>query len=84
VDAIAEANELLRAKGYAERDLAVFPVPVGQNKALLKGARIVSPLSDGAETVLRLVRDVIPPADELGKATTLRPADLRAKLQPPV
>jgi hypothetical protein len=77
VDAIAEANELLRAKGYARRDLGVFPAPKG--KALLKGARIISPLSDEADTVLRLVRDVIPPATELGKKT-LRPADLRTQL----
>jgi hypothetical protein len=77
VDAIAEANEHLRAKGYAERDLGVFPAPKG--KALLKGGRIVSPMSDEAATVLRLVRDVIPPAGELGKKT-LRPAELRALL----
>jgi hypothetical protein len=79
MDAIAEANELLRAKGYAERELAVFPVPVGQSRALLKGSRIVSPFSDAAETVLRTVREVVPDAAELGKGV-LRPADLRARL----
>jgi hypothetical protein len=79
VDAIAEANELLRGKGYDERDLAVFPVPVGQGRALLKGARIVSPLSDDAETVLRVARELVPPAAELGRHV-LRPAELRARL----
>jgi hypothetical protein len=79
VDAIAEANELLRAKGYSERELAVFPVPVGQSRAILKGARIVSPLSDDAAVVLRAVREVVPDAAALGKST-LRPADLRSRL----
>jgi hypothetical protein len=74
VDPIAEANELLRAKGYSERDLGVFPAPKG--KALLKGARIVSPLSDEAGAVLRIVRDAVPTVAELGKKT-LRPAELR-------
>jgi hypothetical protein len=79
VDAIAEANELLHGKGYAERDLAVFPVPVGQSRAILKGAKIVSPLSDEAEVVLRAVRELVPDAADLGRST-LRPADLRARL----
>jgi hypothetical protein len=74
VDAITEANELLRAKGYAERDLGVHPAPRG--KALLKGTRIVSPLSDEADAVLRIVRDTVPTVAELGKKT-LRPAELR-------
>ena len=74
MDAIAEANELLREKGYSERDLGVFPAFHG--KALLKGARIVSPLSDDAGAVLRIVRDAVPPVADLGKKT-LRPADLR-------
>jgi hypothetical protein len=73
-DAIADANELLRAKGYTERDLGVFPALHG--KALLKGSRIVSPLSDEAETVLRIIRDAVPTTEELGKKT-LRPAELR-------
>ena len=79
MDAIAEANELLQQKGYAERDLAVFPVPVGVSRAILKGAKIVSPLSDDAEVVLRAVREAVPDAAELGKRT-LRPADVRARL----
>lgn len=76
-DAIGEANELLRAKGYAERDLAVYPGLHG--KALLKGNRILSPLSDEADVVLRVVRELVPSDDELGSGT-LRPAQLRAQL----
>ncbi len=76
-DPIADANTLLQEKGYAERDLAVHPGPRG--KALLKGNRILSPFSDDAELVLRVVRELVPPEAELG-ARILRPADLRAKL----
>ena len=79
MDAIETANGLLREKGYTERDLAVHPAPRG--KALLKGNRILSPLSDDAEVVLRIVRDAVPAGDELG-ARVLRPADLRAHLTP--
>ena len=78
-DAIETANGLLREKGYTERDLAVHPAPRG--KALLKGNRILSPLSDDAAVVLRVVRELVPSSDELG-AKTLRPADLRAQLGP--
>jgi len=76
-DAIATANALLRDKGYAERDLAVHPGLRG--KALLKGNKILSPLSDDAELVLRVVRELVPADAELGNRM-LRPADLRAKL----
>jgi hypothetical protein len=76
-DAIAAANALLRDKGYSERDLAVHPGLRG--KALLKGNKIVSPFSDDAELVLRVVRDLVPPEQELGHRL-LRPADLRARL----
>lgn len=76
-DAIAEANELLRAKGYTERDLAVFPGLHG--RALLKGNRILSPLSDDAGVVLRVVRELVPGGEELGGGM-LRPAQLRAQL----
>ena len=76
-DAIEQANSLLRERGYAERDLAVHTGPRG--KALLKGNKILSPLSDDAEVVLRVVRDLIPPDADLG-AKILRPAELRAKL----
>jgi hypothetical protein len=77
VDAIEQANALLQEKGYAERDLAVHPGPFG--KALLKGNKILSPLSDEAEVVLRVVQELIPPAAELG-SKVLRPAELRAAL----
>jgi hypothetical protein len=76
-DAIDSANELLRAKGYAERDLAVHAGPRG--KALLKGNKIISPLSDEADVVLRVVRELVPSEAELG-GKSLRPADLRARL----
>jgi hypothetical protein len=77
MDAIAAANELLRERGYAERDLAVHPGPRG--KALLKGNKLLSPLSDEPDVVLRVVRDLVPASAELGTAT-LRPAELRASL----
>jgi hypothetical protein len=76
-DAIAAANALLRDKGYSERDLAVHPGLRG--KALLKGNRIVSPFSDDAELVLRVVRDLVPAEHELGHRL-LRPADIRSRL----
>ena len=76
-DPIAAANALLRERGYAERDLGVFPAPKG--KALLKGNKLLSPLSDEADVVLRVVRDLVPASAELGTGT-LRPADLRARL----
>jgi hypothetical protein len=74
---IDEANSLLRERGYAERDLAVHTGPRG--KALLKGNKILSPLSDDAEVVLRVVRELVPTDAELG-GKILRPAELRAKL----
>ncbi|HZC74809.1 MAG TPA: hypothetical protein VE220_02450 [Gaiellaceae bacterium] len=76
-DAVEEANALLKEKGYAERDLAVHVGPRG--KALLKGNKILSPLSDEADLVLRVVRELVPSGDELG-AKILRPAELREKL----
>jgi hypothetical protein len=76
-DPVSTANELLREKGYVERDLAVHAGPRG--KALLKGNRIISPFSDDAALVLRVVRELVPPGDDLG-AKLLRPAELRAKL----
>jgi hypothetical protein len=76
-DAVSTANELLRDKGYVERDLAVHAGPRG--KALLKGNKIISPFSDDAELVLRVVRDLVPSDAELGNRL-LRPADLRASL----
>ena len=77
VDAVEQANAVLRERGYAERDLAVHTGPRG--KALLKGNKILSPLSDEAEVVLGVVRELVPAGAELG-AKILRPAELRAKL----
>ena len=74
---VEQANAALREKGYAERDLAVHPGPRG--KALLKGNKILSPFSDEAELVLRVVRELVPGDEELG-AKIIRPADLRARL----
>ena len=79
MDAIEQANAALQEKGYAERDLAVHAGPFG--KALLKGNKILSPLSDEAALVLRVVRDLVPGEAELGHRV-LRPADLRAELSP--
>jgi hypothetical protein len=76
-DPVATANTVLREKGYAERDLAVHPGPRG--KALLKGNKIISPFSDDAPLVLRVVQDLVPSDAELG-TKLLRPAELRAKL----
>jgi hypothetical protein len=76
-DPVAEANAVLREKGYADRDLAVHPGPRG--KALLKGNKIISPFSDDAALVLRVVQELVPPDGELGHRL-LRPADLRASL----
>ena len=77
LDPVATANDLLREKGYAERDLAVHPGPRG--KALLKGNKIISPFSDEATLVLRVVQDLVPRDADLGQRL-LRPADLRASL----
>ncbi len=77
MDSIADANAALRTKGYDERDLAVFSTPFA-GKAQLKGNRIVSPFSDSAETVLHVVRELVPPRAEL--KGSIRPADLRTKL----
>jgi len=76
-DPIDAANAALREKGYAERDLAVHPGPRG--KALLKGNKIISPFSDEAPLVLRVVQELVPPDAELGN-TLLRPGELRAAL----
>ena len=76
-DPIAAANELLREKGYAERDLAVHAGPRG--KALLKGNKILSPFSDEAPLVLRVVQELVPSDAELG-TKLLRAAELRSRL----
>ena len=76
-DPIAAANRLLQERGYAVRDLAVHPAPRG--KALLKGNKIISPFSDEAPLVLRVVQELVPADAELG-AKLLRPAELRSRL----
>ena len=76
-DPIKTANELLRDKGYAERDLAVHQGP--RDRALLKGNKILSPFADDAPLVLRVVQELVPTDAELGNRM-LRPADLRAAL----
>lgn len=75
--AIDAANRLLRERGYAERDLAVHAGPRG--RALLKGNKLLSPLSDEPDVVLRVVQELVPPDGELG-GRMLRAADLRAAL----
>ncbi len=77
MDAIEAANAELRARGYTERDLAVHSAPRG--RALLKGNKLLSPLSDDPDVVLRVVRELVPPHAELGSAM-LRPSELRANL----
>ena len=77
MDAIEAANAELRARGYAERDLAVHVAPRG--RALLKGNKLLSPLSDDPDVVLRVVRELVPTHDELGSGM-LRPSELRANL----
>jgi hypothetical protein len=77
VDDIDRANELLQAKGYVERDLAVHRGPRG--RALLKGNKILSPFSDEPALLLRVVDELVPSDAELG-AKVLRPAELRAGL----
>lgn len=81
MSAIDDANELLRAKGYEARALAAHATPMGTDRAILKGTKLLSPLADDAETVLRVVRELVPPAADLG-THLLRPAELRARLIP--
>jgi hypothetical protein len=75
---IDEANELLRAKGYSQAHLSAVAAPL-PGRVLLKGTKILSPFSDSPETVLRVVRDFVPTADELGRRM-LTPHEFRARL----
>jgi hypothetical protein len=79
MEAVDQANAILRAKGYKEGHLAVFTTPI-PTKALLKGPRILSPFADSPEIVLRAVRDCVPAADDLG-TRQLTPHELRACLE---
>jgi hypothetical protein len=76
---VEQANEILRGKGYKEAHLAVYSTPMA-SKHLIKGTKIGSPFADSPETVLRAVRDCVPPADELGRHT-ITPTELRACLE---
>jgi hypothetical protein len=75
---IDEANEILREKGYSAAHLQAIAAPL-PGKVLLKGTKILSPFSDTPETVLRVVRDAVPTAEDLGRRT-LTPHELRAFL----
>jgi hypothetical protein len=75
-DPVAEANALLAEKGYKEPHLAVH-VTAMPGRVLLKGSKIVSPFSDSPDTVLEVVRDLVPSVDELG-ARQLTPTELRS------
>ena len=77
-DAVAEANTLLLDRGYREPQLAVHVSPM-PGRVLLKGSKIVSPFADSPDVVLRVVRDRVPAAEELGERT-LTPNELRALL----
>jgi hypothetical protein len=70
-----EANELLQAKGYSAAQLSAVAAPL-PGKVLLKGTKILSPFSDTAETVLRVARDFVPAADDLGRRQ-LTPHEIR-------
>jgi len=72
---IDEANEILREKGYAAAHLNAVAAPL-PGKVLLKGTKILSPFSDTAEVVLRVVRELVPTAEELGRRM-LTPHELR-------
>ena len=76
---IDEANEILREKGYSDAHLSAVESPL-PGKVLLKGTKILSPFSDSAEVVLRVVRDLVPTAEELGRRQ-LTPHELRDRLE---
>jgi hypothetical protein len=72
---IDEANETLMAKGYSAAQLSAVAAPL-PGKVLLKGTKILSPFSDTEEVVLRVARDFVPAADELGRRQ-LTPHEIR-------
>jgi hypothetical protein len=75
-DPVADANDLLQARGYKEPQLAVHISPL-PGKVLLKGTKIVSPFADTPHVVLQVVRERVPSAEELG-TRLLTPGELRA------
>ena len=76
---IEEANELLREKGYGPAHLQAFGAPL-PGRVLLKGTKILSPFSDTEEVVVRVARDFVPTAEELGRRT-LTPHEIRDWLE---
>lgn len=77
-DPVAEANEILREKGYKEPRLAAHVAPM-PGRVLLKGTKMLSPFADSPDVVLRVVRDCVPTAEELG-SRLLTPHELRLRL----
>ena len=76
---IEEANDVLREKGYGPAHLQAFDAPL-PGKVLLKGTKILSPFSDTEEVVVRVARDFVPTAEELGRRT-LTPHEIRDWLE---
>ena len=74
-DPVAEANAIIAHRGYREPQLAVHVSPM-PGRVLLKGTKIVSPFADAPDVVLRVVRERVPDAVELGNRT-LTPHELR-------
>jgi hypothetical protein len=74
-DPVAEANAIIADRGYREPQLAVHVSPM-PGRVLLKGTKIVSPFADAPDVVLRVVRERVPDAAELGNRT-LTPHELR-------
>jgi hypothetical protein len=72
---IDQANEALKEKGYSVAHLSAVAAPL-PGKVLLKGTKILSPFSDTEDVVLRVARDFVPTADELGRRT-LTPHEIR-------
>ena len=76
---IDEANDALQAKGYSAAHLSAVAAPL-PGKVLLKGTKILSPFSDTEEVVVRVARDFVPAAAELGRRT-LTPHEIRDWLE---
>lgn len=76
---IDQANDALQAKGYSAAHLSAVAAPL-PGKVLLKGTKILSPFSDTEEVVVRVARDFIPAAEELGRRT-LTPHEIRDWLE---
>jgi hypothetical protein len=76
---IDEANDALQAKGYSAAHLSAVAAPL-PGKVLLKGTKILSPFSDTEDVVVRVARDFVPRAEELGRRT-LTPHEIRDWLE---